>query len=133
MKLSKDKINCEFVERIEELSAQNVYACYQCGKCSAGCPIVDHMDILPHTIIRLLQLGSEEEILNSKTIWLCSSCMQCAVKCPKSIDVTRVMDTLREFAKRNGANKADLEKISQKLWKKLPQQALVMRFRKCSE
>ena len=43
--------------KVEELSGQNLLACYQCGKCSAGCPVVSKMDILPNQIIRLAQLG----------------------------------------------------------------------------
>src|SRR3989338_5491033 len=102
MKLSLDKIEKEFIKKIEELSGQNLYACYQCGKCTAGCPITEHMDILPHTIIRLLQIGSDKEVLDSKTIWLCSSCMQCAAKCPKGVDLAKIMEALRTTLRRSG-------------------------------
>ncbi|MCQ9205949.1 MAG: 4Fe-4S dicluster domain-containing protein [Omnitrophica bacterium] len=133
MKISRKKITSEFVKKVQELSGENVYACYQCGKCSAGCPLVEHMDILPHTIIRLIQIGSKDEILESKTVWLCSTCLQCMAKCPKGVDVAKIMDTLREILKREGVDKAELKKIADKMWKKLPQQALVVRFRKCSQ
>jgi len=66
----------KFLDKVEELSEQNIYACYQCGKCSAGCPSISEMDISPSEIIRLVQLGEEEEVLNSKTIWVCASCFR---------------------------------------------------------
>ena len=133
MKLSRKKIRKEFIKKIEELSGENIYACYQCGKCSAGCPLVDHMDILPNQIIRLLQLGEEEEVLNSKTVWICSTCMQCMAKCPKGINLAKIMDSLREILKRSGVDKMEIKKISEEMWKKLPQQAMVVKFRKYSE
>ncbi len=132
MKLSLDKIEKEFIKKIEGLSGQNLYACYQCGKCTAGCPITEHMDILPHTIIRLLQIGSDKEVLDSKTIWLCSSCMQCMAKCPKGVDLAKIMEALRTVLIRSGVDKMELVKIADHMWKKLPQQALVVKFRKQS-
>lgn len=133
MEISREKITAEFIKKVEELSGENIYACYQCGKCSAGCPIVDHMDILPHTIVRLLQLGCKDEILSSKTVWLCSSCLQCMAKCPKGVDLAKIMDTLRDILHRQGVDKSEIKKISEAMWKKMPQQALVVKFRKCSE
>lgn len=132
MKISRKEVQKEFIKKIEELSEQNIYACYQCGKCSAGCPIVGHMDILPNQIIRLIQLGSDKKALDSKTIWLCSSCLQCMAKCPKGVDVAKIMDTLREVLKRQGIDKIEIKKITEELWKKLPQQALVSGFHKFS-
>ena len=133
MKLDREKIFADFIKKVEELSGENIYACYQCGKCSAGCPLVEHMDILPHTIVRLIQLGAEKEVLDAKTVWLCSTCLQCMAKCPKGVDVAKIMDVLREILKRKGVDKAELEKIAGEMWKKIPQQALVAHFRKRSE
>ncbi len=72
--------------------------CYQCGKCSAGCPVADEMDFPPSLVMRMLQTGSpenDEKILRSKTIWLCLSCEMCISRCPMSIDIPKVMDFLR--------------------------------------
>ncbi len=132
MELLREEIQNEFVKKIEELSGQNVYACYQCGKCSAGCPLVGQMDILPHTILRLLQMGQKKEALDSETPWFCATCLQCSVKCPKGVDVAGIMDALREFLRRNGVEKMELQKIADRMWKKIPQQGLVSGFRKFS-
>lgn len=132
MELTYKNPQKEFIAKIEELSGQNIYACYQCGKCSAGCPVAGHMDILPHMIIRLIQLGSDKEVLDSKTIWLCSSCLQCMAKCPKGVDLAKIMEALRAVLLRQGIDKMELKKISAEVWKKLPQQLLVLEFRKLS-
>ena len=77
--------------------------CYQCAKCSAGCPAADKMELLPHELMHLLSLGREDRLLTSNTVWMCASCFTCAVRCPNDIDITSVMDGLRARAVRMGA------------------------------
>jgi heterodisulfide reductase subunit C len=76
----------------------SVAECYQCGKCSAGCPLADEMDITPSQALRMLQLEMPElddQVLRSYTIWLCLTCEMCYARCPKEIDLPKVMDSLR--------------------------------------
>lgn len=77
---------------------ENPSLCYQCGKCSAGCPVAEDMDILPHQIMHYLSLGKHEKPLKSSSIWMCAGCFTCAVRCPNDIDITSVMDDLRSEA-----------------------------------
>jgi heterodisulfide reductase subunit C len=75
--------------------------CYQCGKCSAGCPLCEEMDYSPSLIMRMLQTGNpelEEKVLRSFSIWVCLTCEMCFARCPMSIDIPRMMDFLREKA-----------------------------------
>lgn len=76
----------------------DVLACFQCGKCSNGCPVTFAMDVPPHAIIRMLQLGLEEEALHLKTPWLCASCETCVTRCPNQVDIPRAMDFLKQKA-----------------------------------
>jgi len=89
-------------KRIEELSGQKISACFQCEKCTNGCPVTFAMDIVPHKVIRLLQLGLVNEVLHSDTIWVCASCETCTTRCPNDIDIARIMDTLRQMSQREG-------------------------------
>ena len=70
--------------------------CYQCGKCSTGCPVADEMDLLPRQVIHLAGTTEEQKILDSKTIWICAGCYTCAVRCPNDIEITSVMDHFRK-------------------------------------
>jgi heterodisulfide reductase subunit C len=72
--------------------------CYQCGKCSAGCPVAEEMDFPPSLVLRMLQTenGTEDEkLLRSMSIWLCVSCEMCLTRCPMEIDIPILMDYLR--------------------------------------
>lgn len=80
---------------------ENVYLCYQCVKCTSGCPMAEHMDLNPNQVLRMIQLG-DDSVLESKTIWVCASCQTCTTRCPQGIDIAAVMDELRIEARRRG-------------------------------
>ncbi len=128
--LSRKKIRNSFVDKVQELSGQNLLACYQCGKCSAGCPAVDEMDILPNQIIRFAQLGLKEELLASKAIWICASCLACNARCPKGINIAEVIEALRQILLRNRKDHLKVEKLSDKEKEDIPPIALICSMRK---
>ena len=86
------------LEEVRQRSGTEVSACFQCHKCSTGCPVGPDMDFLPSQIMRLLHLGAENEVLASRAIWLCASCEACTTRCPMAIDIAGVMDALRIMA-----------------------------------
>ncbi len=128
--LSKKKIKDPFVSKVEELSGQNLLACYQCGKCSAGCPAVSQMDILPNQIIRYAQLGLKEELLESKAIWICASCFTCNARCPKGINIAEVIEALRQILLRKREDHVHVEKLSDSEKGDVPPIAIISNLRK---
>ncbi|MDD5094675.1 MAG: 4Fe-4S dicluster domain-containing protein [Dehalococcoidia bacterium] len=91
-----------FRAEVEEKSGQKISACFQCEKCTNGCPVTFAMDIAPHRLIRSVHLGLKEEVLKSDTIWVCASCEACTTRCPNGIDIAHIMDTLRQMSQRQG-------------------------------
>lgn len=91
---------------IASISAENIAACYQCAKCTNGCPLTFAMDIHPHQVIHALQLGLVKELLSSDTIWVCASCETCTARCPNEIDIAHVMDLLRHASLREGVKES---------------------------
>ncbi len=87
-------------DRVLEKTAVDVARCYQCGKCSAGCPLAAEMDVPPSQIMHLLQMRDfpemAEQALRSHTIWLCLTCEICFCRCPMELDIPKVMDALRQ-------------------------------------
>lgn len=97
-------LSTDLADRIKEATGENVFLCYQCVKCTSGCPLVDHFDLSPNQIMRAAQFGMEDLIFQSKSPWLCASCQTCTTRCPQGIDIAKVMDFIV-----SEAIKADIE------------------------
>lgn len=91
-----------FREEVEARSEQVVKNCYQCGNCTAGCPYTFVYEHSVSQIMRLVQSGQKEAVLNSRSLWFCASCQSCTTRCPNEIDVARVMDVCRHMAREAG-------------------------------
>lgn len=130
VKITPQRLQSGFVRKVAEISGENLSLCYQCGTCSASCPMSFAMDLLPRQIMRLVQLGLEENIANSNTIWLCASCLNCTVRCPRGVDLSRVMEALRLITLRKNVDFVELSRIAPETIAELPQIALVSSFRK---
>jgi heterodisulfide reductase subunit C2 len=91
--------------QVHEATGVDVAECYQCGKCTAGCPMAKYMDLVPSQIMRLVQIGDEaaaEKLLGCRAIWSCAGCLKCTQRCPKKLDPAAVIDSLREMSNRDG-------------------------------
>jgi heterodisulfide reductase subunit B len=88
------QISNHIAQRIQEEIGQNVYLCYQCIKCSSGCPLGEFFDWQPNQIMRGVQFGDEEIAFESETPWLCASCQTCTTRCPQGLDITAIMEFL---------------------------------------
>ena len=102
------------LDELKTVKEINLYACYQCGKCGAGCPLVNDMDYKPNQIIRMLQMGNAEfdkQALNALSIWLCLTCHTCSARCPQEVDFPFVLDFLREESLRRGLVNRKARKI----------------------
>lgn len=132
--MAKDKT---FIEEVEARSGQNLKLCYQCLKCSVGCPMSPYMDYKINSLIRMIQYGEKEKLLSSHTIWLCVSCMTCGVRCPNEIDIGAIIDALKEMSVEEGlAYKAEKKIVvfheefvrSVKMWGRLHEMTFYIPF-----
>ena len=130
IKISPKTIKKEFISKLEELSGQNIQQCFQCGTCTASCPMLDQMDVTPRKIVHMAQLGLEEELEDLKTCWICASCHTCNVRCPRGVDLPRVMEALRQMTLRKNKNYVEPSQMPAEVVKETPQIAMVAGFRK---
>jgi heterodisulfide reductase subunit C len=86
------------IEDVERIARTAVRDCYQCGKCSAGCPLAHAMDVLPNRLVRWVQLGQVDKAMRAAAVWQCVSCMTCSTRCPQSVDCAGVFDALRQLS-----------------------------------
>jgi len=120
------------LRQIEELSGQSVADCYQCGCCTAGCPLAEVMDPGPAQAIRMLQLGRAAELLASDGIWLCASCMVCGSRCPRGVDYAAIAEACRALRIRGRLGRVGPESVTEDECEEVPQQAFMAAFRKFS-
>ena len=100
-------IDATLARRVNRGSGENAYKCYQCKKCSTGCPVAGFGDLHPAQIMRAVQLGAVDAAVDSRFIWLCTGCETCSTRCPQSIDIAAIMDELRMIARETGRVHAD--------------------------
>ena len=96
-----------FAEQLRRQIHVDVRECYQCGRCTAGCPVAYAMDAAPHMIMRGIQLEQHDWVLGRNTYWVCASCVTCSTRCPCEVDIARVMDALRELALAEGVQPSE--------------------------
>lgn len=129
MKIGYNEKTLKITEKIEEISGENVMLCYQCGKCSSSCPMADDMDYLPNQVMKFIQIGAAEKVMETNTPWICAECFSCSVECPKGIDIAGVMEALRVYILRKNIDIFDINKLKKKA-EDLPPIALVAAMRK---
>lgn len=131
MEISAKSLKGAMVKKISEISGENLSACYQCGKCSSGCPSADRMDNIPSQFIKLIQLGMEQDVKGSNTPWVCLTCFICTVRCPKGIDIAKIMEAARLVQSRENVDRFEVRSLYEAiLGEKLPPIAIVSCFRK---
>jgi heterodisulfide reductase subunit C len=125
---SKEKRD-SFIHEVEELSGEVVLRCYQCGKCTSGCPFVEDMDLKPNQIIRLVQMGLLD-VLDADSIWFCAACQLCGSRCPKGVNLAKIMEALRTILLRKSIDRLLPNEVEKGDLDEIPNIALVCAFRK---
>jgi len=92
------QIKPSYLKEVAQKCGQPLENCFQCRKCSSGCPVANYTDYTPAQIIRFLQYGYKDMLLKSRAIWLCTGCETCGSRCPNGISISRVKDALKEMA-----------------------------------
>jgi heterodisulfide reductase subunit C len=95
-------ISATLERRVRTGSGENAYKCYQCKRCTSGCPVAPYADMHPSQIMRAVQLGQLDMVLEDKFIWLCTGCETCTTRCPQGIDIASIIDELKILARTEG-------------------------------
>ncbi len=76
----------------------NVEACFNCGNCTAVCPLSTEDESFPRRMIRCVQVGMRDELLGSKELWTCYYCGECSETCPRQAEPGEFMAAARRYA-----------------------------------
>jgi heterodisulfide reductase subunit C len=93
---------------VKALSGTSPMSCYQCTKCSSGCPVAGRGDLRPHELVRLVHTNQRQAVLASRFIWECTSCHTCITRCPQKVDICAMNDVLRALSLSEGLAPADM-------------------------
>jgi heterodisulfide reductase subunit D len=89
-------LSTDVAKFIREECGENVYLCYQCERCSSGCPTVPAMRYRPAQMMRLAQFGLEDLLATDASIWCCLTCDTCTAHCPHNLSVRRLVEVMRQ-------------------------------------
>lgn len=92
------RLDSQLSSKLEKLGATRLYRCYNCGTCTAICPLSKELVEFPRSLIRYAILGAEEKLLSSPALWLCYFCGECSDNCPKDADPASFVMATRRYA-----------------------------------
>lgn len=92
------KIDPYLASKLQKLGATRLALCYNCGTCTAICPLSKEKVEFPRTLIRYAILGAEEKLLASPALWLCYYCGECSDSCPRDAEPGEFMMAARRYA-----------------------------------
>jgi len=106
--------NARFKYELKKVpGAEKLMLCFQCGTCTADCPVSRYNDSYrPRKILRMAQLGIKDQVLKSDTIWLCAACFTCVDHCPQDVEIAGVLRALRNIAVKEGAMPLNFKELA---------------------
>ena len=85
------------VKDLKKLGATKIDLCFDCGNCTAVCPLSDGAASFPRKMITYAQLGLKDKILESPDPWLCYYCGECSDSCPRQAEPAETMMAMRRY------------------------------------
>lgn len=91
------RVDPTFLKEIKKYGAFDISACFNCGNCTAVCPLSEGRDNFPRKMIRYSQLGLRDRLIASKEFWLCYYCGECSDTCPRLAEPGEFMASARRY------------------------------------
>ena len=88
----------QLLSNLKRFGTVNVESCFNCGNCTAICPLSSDSESFPRRMIRYAQLGLRERLLSSKELWMCYACGECTQTCPRQAQPSDFMAAARRYA-----------------------------------
>ena len=90
-------VNPNLIKDVKQYGAFDISACFNCGNCTAVCPLSDEGGSFPRKMIRLGQIGDKTGVLGGPEPWLCYYCGECSQTCPREAEPGEYMAALRRY------------------------------------
>jgi heterodisulfide reductase subunit C len=106
-----------FAEELAKYGGESAMMCFQCGTCTAGCPSGKYTAYRTRKLMRAVQLGLKDELIEGDDIWMCTTCYTCAERCPRDVQIVEVVTALRNMAVAGGKVHEGHKKVGMNLIK----------------
>jgi len=85
------------------LDFEKLKYCFECGICTASCPVAELLPehYNPRILLHSLPLG-DDKLLKSAELWLCAWCYHCHRRCPQGLKLPEIFQAVRRFAVESG-------------------------------
>ena len=85
------------------LEFEKLKYCFECGICTASCPVAELLpeNYNPRILLHSLPHG-DEKLLKSAELWLCAWCYRCYKRCPQGLELPEIFQAVRRFAVEHG-------------------------------
>ena len=111
-------VSKEFLEKL--LDVEKLKYCYECGICTASCPIVELVPRHYHPRSLLQRIPQNlEGILTQDELWLCAWCYRCYKRCPQGLRLPEIFLSVRSLAAEQGYLRG-LEKALEIIKREIP-------------
>jgi ferredoxin len=92
------RIDPTLLPEIQKYGAVDIEACFNCGNCTAVCPLTSDQENYPRRLIRYAQVGMKDRLVASKDVWMCYYCGECSATCPRQAEPGEFMAAARRYA-----------------------------------
>jgi ferredoxin len=92
------RVDHNLYPELQRFGATDISACFNCGVCSAICPLSVDGASFPRRMSRYAQLGQRDKLLSSPELWSCYGCSECTESCPTEADPASFMAAARRYA-----------------------------------
>jgi ferredoxin len=92
-----NRVDPTLLLELKDYGAVGAEVCFNCGTCTATCPLTTDEHLFPRNMIRLAQLGLKDQLMASTDPWLCYYCGDCAESCPRQAEPGETMMALRRW------------------------------------
>jgi quinone-modifying oxidoreductase, subunit QmoC len=91
------RVDPRFLQELKAYGAIGIEKCFNCGNCTAICPLASSAYAFPRKVVRFAQIGQRERMREQLDPWLCYYCGECSTTCPQGAEPGETMMAARRW------------------------------------
>ncbi|MBW1977955.1 MAG: 4Fe-4S dicluster domain-containing protein [Deltaproteobacteria bacterium] len=91
------RVDPNLMKELEAFGLKDANKCFHCGNCTAVCPLSTPENPFPRKLVKYVQMGLTDRLVERSEPWLCYYCGDCSDNCPRGADPGETMMVLRRY------------------------------------